>query len=96
MKGCFASSFIKVYQTMICAKKKGGITLPMNIGIYKVIIVWFFFSKIWLPRPHLSPESTGRTISEGSDRVRPIESRSSFCNIDTVMIDSCQEYVIYI
>lgn len=28
--------------------------------------------------------------------MTPIKSRSSFCNVDTVMIDSCQEYVIYI
>lgn len=74
---------------MICVKKKGGIILFMNIGIYKVIIVWFFFLKIWLFRFYLFLESIGRIISEGSDRVRLIELRFSFCNIDIVMIDFC-------
>lgn len=51
MKGCFASSFIKVYQTMICEKKKiGGIVLPMNIGIYKEVII-FFLHRFGYPDP---------------------------------------------
>lgn len=52
MKGCLASSFIKVYQTMICAKKKkiGGIALPMNIGICKEVI-FFFFCRFGYPDP---------------------------------------------
>lgn len=50
MKGCFASSFIKVYQTMMC-KKKGGIALPMNIGIYKEVIIVFFFHRFGYPDP---------------------------------------------
>lgn len=53
MKGCFASSFIKVYQTMICEKKKkiGGIALPMNIGIYKEVIIVFFPHRFGYPDP---------------------------------------------
>lgn len=52
MKGRFASSFIKVYQTMICEKKKkiGGIVLPMNIGIYKEVII-FFLHRFGYPDP---------------------------------------------
>lgn len=32
-------------------KKKGGIALPMNIGIYKEVIIVFFFHRFGYPDP---------------------------------------------
>lgn len=32
-------------------KKIGGIALPMNIGIYKEVIIWFFPHRFGYPDP---------------------------------------------
>lgn len=59
----------------------------MNIGIYKEVIIVFFFLQIWLFRFYLFLESIGRISSEGSDRVILIKLRDFF--LDFVMIDFC-------